>query len=579
MWNYVKRYLHFAVLAAAFMVGEVLMDLLQPELMSRIADDGVLGLNNGGVGNMELIWSLGIRMIGLVLFGGLCGSLNNVFVHMTGQNIGNEMRKDAFRKIMAFSFPQADRFGAGSLVTRVTNDITQVQNFVSQFVRGMIRTSMLMFGSIFFMFRLNRSFGLIVLCAFPLIVGCLAFCLHRANPLFSRLQTQLDKINSIMQEDVSGIRIIKACVREIYEKLRFGKANDALIQTQLRVLTIFAFMNPIINALMYLVVAVILAAGSYEVGAGSATPGSIMAAITYTTQLLNGILMLTMLFQNISRGLASWKRVKEVLHSQPDLADGSFDGNTKLHGQVEFRNASFAYPGSKQVILKNISLTIRPGETLAIMGATGCGKSSLVNLIPRFYDVTEGVVLVDGVDVREYRQKALRQKIAVALQKSELFRATIRENIAWGNLEAGKEAIRQAASIAQADSFISAAPEGYETIVAERGASLSGGQKQRLSIARAIVKDAEILIFDDSTSALDLKTEADLYDALEKAAPGRIKIIIAQRIASVRRADRIAVLSGGSIEACGSHEELMGTCKTYRDIYNSQLGEEERYAG
>lgn len=579
MWNYVKRYLHFAVLAAAFMVGEVLMDLLQPELMSRIADDGVLGLNNGGVGNMELIWSLGIRMIGLVLFGGLCGSLNNVFVHMTGQNIGNEMRKDAFRKIMAFSFPQADRFGAGSLVTRVTNDITQVQNFVSQFVRGMIRTSMLMFGSIFFMFRLNRSFGLIVLCAFPLIVGCLAFCLHRANPLFSRLQTQLDKINSIMQEDVSGIRIIKACVREIYEKLRFGKANDALIQTQLRVLTIFAFMNPIINALMYLVVAVILAAGSYEVGAGSATPGSIMAAITYTTQLLNGILMLTMLFQNISRGLASWKRVKEVLHSQPDLADGSFDGNTKLHGQVEFRNASFAYPGSKQVILKNISLTIRPGETLAIMGTTGCGKSSLVNLIPRFYDVTEGVVLVDGVDVREYRQKALRQKIAVALQKSELFRATIRENIAWGNLEAGKEAIRQAASIAQADSFISAAPEGYETIVAERGASLSGGQKQRLSIARAIVKDAEILIFDDSTSALDLKTEADLYDALEKAAPGRTKIIIAQRIASVRRADRIAVLSGGSIEACGSHEELMGTCKTYRDIYNSQLGEEERYAG
>ena len=571
MWNYVKRYLHFAVLAAAFM--------LQPELMSRIADDGVLGLNNGGVGNMELIWSLGIRMIGLVLFGGLCGSLNNVFVHMTGQNIGNEMRKDAFRKIMAFSFPQADRFGAGSLVTRVTNDITQVQNFVSQFVRGMIRTSMLMFGSIFFMFRLNRSFGLIVLCAFPLIVGCLAFCLHRANPLFSRLQTQLDKINSIMQEDVSGIRIIKACVREIYEKLRFGKANDALIQTQLRVLTIFAFMNPIINALMYLVVAVILAAGSYEVGAGSATPGSIMAAITYTTQLLNGILMLTMLFQNISRGLASWKRVKEVLHSQPDLADGSFDGNTKLHGQVEFRNASFAYPGSKQVILKNISLTIRPGETLAIMGATGCGKSSLVNLIPRFYDVTEGVVLVDGVDVREYRQKALRQKIAVALQKSELFRATIRENIAWGNLEAGKEAIRQAASIAQADSFISAAPEGYETIVAERGASLSGGQKQRLSIARAIVKDAEILIFDDSTSALDLKSEADLYDALEKAAPGRTKIIIAQRIASVRRADRIAVLSGGSIEACGSHEELMGTCKTYRDIYNSQLGEEERYAG
>lgn len=579
MWKYIKKYLIFAVIAAAFMVGEVLMDLLQPEIMSSIVDDGVLGLNHGGIGNMDLIWSLGIRMIGLVLFGGLCGSLNNVFVHMTGQNIGNEMRKDAFRKIMTFSFPQVDRFGTGSLVTRVTNDITQVQNFVSQFVRGMIRTSMLMFGSIFFMFRLNRTFGLIVLCAFPFIVGCLAFCLSKANPLFSKLQAQLDKINSIMQEDVSGIRIIKACVRECYEKMRFGKANDSLIQTQLQVLTIFAFMNPIINALMYVVVATILATGSYEVGAGSATPGNIMAAITYTTQLLNGILMLTMLFQNISRGLASWKRVKEVLHCQPDLSDGRFDGKTKIHGQVEFRNATFAYPGSNQVILKNINLTIYPGETVAIMGVTGCGKSSLVNLIPRFYDVTEGAILVDGVDVREYNQKALREKISVALQKSELFSATIAQNIEWGTPGLGSEAIRHAATIAQADSFVSATSDGYDTMVAERGMSLSGGQKQRLSIARAIVKDAEILIFDDSTSALDLKTEADLYDALATAAPNRTKIIIAQRIASVRRADRIVVLAGGCVEACGSHEELMKTSTTYRDIYDSQLGEGDRHGG
>lgn len=574
MWNYVKRYLHFAILAALFMIGEVMMDLIQPGIMSRIVDDGVLGLNNGGVGDLSLIWFLGLQMIGLVLLGGLSGALNNVFVHMTGQNIGNEMRKDCFRSIMGFSFPQLDKFGTGSLVTRVTNDITQVQNLVSQFVRGMIRTSLLTFGSIYFMFRLNREFGLIVLCAFPFIVGCLAFCLYRANPLFSKLQSQLDAINAIMQEDVSGIRIIKACVREVYEKLRFGKANDALIKTQLRVLVIFAFMNPVINALMYLAVAVILLAGSAQVGSGGATPGAIMAAITYTTQLLNGILMLTMLFQNISRGLASWKRVKEVLYCEPELKDGEFDQETAQHGTIEFRDVSFAYPGTDRQVLSHIDLTIHAGETVAIMGATGCGKSSLVNLIPRFYDTSSGTVLINGVDVREYRQQFLREKISITLQKSELFTQSIRDNIAWGAPEATSAQVKAAAATAQADDFISAAPEGYDTAVLERGMSLSGGQKQRLSIARAVLKGAEILIFDDSTSALDLKTEAAFYEALDQANPESTKIIVAQRIASVRRADRIVVLEGGCIAACGTHRELLSSCKTYRDIYDSQMGEE-----
>lgn len=574
MWKYVKRYLPFAILAALFMIGEVLMDLIQPGIMSRIVDDGVLGLNNDGNGNLTVILTLGIQMIGLVLFGGLCGSMNNVFVHMSGQNIGNEMRKDCFRRIMTFSFPQLDQFGIGSLVTRVTNDITQVQNLVSQFVRGMIRTSLLMFGSIYFMFRLNRDFGLIVLCAFPFIVGCLAFCLWKANPLFSKLQTQLDAINAIMQEDVSGIRIIKACVKEIYEKLRFRKANDELIKTQLQVLVIFAFMNPVINALMYIVVAVILLAGSFEVADGAATPGTIMAAVTYTTQLLNGILMLVMLFQNISRGLASWKRVKEVLNSEPELKDGAFDGNTSLRGEIELRDVSFSYPGTGRMVLEHINLIVHKGETVAIMGATGCGKTSLVNLIPRFYDVTSGAVIVDGVDVREYRQNALRNKIAITLQKSELFSTTIRDNISWGAPDASSENIKEAAVTAQADKFISAASDGYESMVAERGMSLSGGQRQRLSIARAIAKNAEILIFDDSTSALDLKTEADLYDAMQKANPGITKIIVAQRIASVRRADRIVVLENGRIAAVGTHEELLESCGVYQDIYHSQIGKD-----
>lgn len=579
MWNYIKRYLPYAILAALFMIGEVMMDLVQPGIMSRIVDDGVLGLNSGGIGDLSLIWTLGLRMIGLVLLGGLSGALNNVFVHMSSQNIGNELRKDCFHSIMSFSFPQLDKFSTGSLVTRVTNDITQVQNFVSLFVRGMIRTGLLTFGSIYFMFRLNTRFGLIVLCAFPFIVGCMGICLFKANPLFSKLQSQLDTINAIMQEDVSGIRIIKACVREIYEKARFGKANDALIKTQLRVLVIFAFINPIINALMYLVVAVILLAGSVQVTSGGATPGTIMAAITYTTQLLSGIMMLTMLFQNISRGLASWKRVKEVLDCQPELKDGDFAGETDRHGAVEFRDVSFSYPGTDRQVLSHINLTISPGETVAVMGATGCGKTSLVNLIPRFYDTSGGTILVDGVDVREYRQQALREKIAVTLQKSELFTRSIQENIAWGAPDASPQQVKAAAVTAQADEFISAAPEGYETAVAERGMSLSGGQKQRLSIARAVLKGAEIMIFDDATSALDLKTEAAFYEALDRENPNSTKIIVAQRIASVRRADRIVVLENGGIAACGTHEELLASCKTYRDIYDSQMGEEAASCG
>lgn len=584
MGKYIKPYLPYAILAGLFMIGEVMMDLIQPGIMSRIVDDGVLGLNSGGVGDLNLIWRLGIRMIGLVLFGGLCGSLNNVFVHMSAQNVGNDMRKDCFRKVMTFSFPQLDEFSTGSLVTRVTNDITQVQNFVAQFVRGMIRTLMLTFGSMFCIFRLNRDFGLVTVCAFPFIAGCLAFCLNKANPLFSRLQAQLDSINAIMQEDIAGIRTMKACVREVYEKLRFGKANDELIKTQLKVLVIFAFMNPVVNAMMYIVVAVILLIGSYEAESGAAIPGNIMAAVTYTTQLLGGILMLTMLFQNISRGLASWKRVKVILHSEPELKDGSFRGEEQggdfgKKGEIEFRDVSFSSPRSGQTVLEHLNLKIHPGEKVAILGATGCGKTSLVNLIPRFYDATKGVVLVDGVDVREYDQKALREKVAVVLQKSELFSATIEENIAWGSPDASPEAIKAAAVTAQADSFISATADGYQTRVAERGMSLSGGQKQRLSIARAILKPAEILILDDSTSALDLRTESDFYGALQEFSPRSTKIIIAQRIASVRRADRIIVLENGKIAASGTHEELLESCGVYQEIYHSQMGEEDENHG
>lgn len=573
MWRYCRQYVHFAVIAALLMVGEVLADLFQPGLMRKIVDDGVLGLDSGGVGNPQVILSAGIVMSLVVLLGGTCGSLNNVFCHLCCQNVGNDLRKDCFARVMTLSFSQMDSFGTGSLITRVTNDVVQISSLISQFIRGMVRTSMLTFGSIVCLYRLNSAFGNIVLCALPFMLACLIICIRSANPLFSRLQEQLDKVNGILQEDISGIRVVKACVREGYEKLRFGRANGELIKTQLKFLVIFSFMNPTVNALMYLAVTVILLLGAGQVSRGNATPGMIMAAITYTTQLLNGVLMLTMVFQTISRGYASWKRIKELLDTEPELQDGDFDGDAAVRGEVEFRNVSFRYPGAQQPALSHINLTVRPGETLAVIGATGSGKSTLVHLLLRFYDVTEGVLLVDGVDVRRYRQKALRDKMGTALQKSELFSLSLLENITWGTAGAGDAAAAE--EIAQAAGFIEAAPRGYNTPVAKGGSSLSGGQKQRVSIARAVLKPAEFLIFDDASSALDLKTEADLYAALENALPAHTKIIIAQRIATVRRADRIVVMDKGSVAGCGTHRELMESCPIYQDICHSQMGSGE----
>ena len=572
MLKYLKKYWFFALLAPIFMIGEVSMDLLQPELMSRIIDDGVLGLNNGGVGNLNTVITIGLKMIGFVALGGICGVMSGVFANLCAQQFGNDVRKAAFKRIMEFSFEQTDKFSTGSLITRVTNDITQLQNFVMQCLRGFVRTSMLFIGGIACMVSLNMEFGIIIACALPFVALCVVYFIAKANPKFTVLQKKLDKVNNVMQENVSGARVVKAYVKEDYETERFEKANNELVSTQLDVLLLLSYMTPIMNIILNLSVVAVIKVGGIQVSAGSATPGNVMAAITYCSQVLNAVMRMTMIFQTASRGIASKKRVMEIINCEPAIKSGTYNKETAVKGKVEFKNVSFAYPGmDNENVIENFNLVINPGETIGILGATGCGKSSLVNLIPRFYDVTKGEVLIDDVNVKDYDLQVLRDKVSIALQKPEIFSTTIAENIAWGDSSADSEKIRQAADIAQATEFIDNRTDGMDTQVSQGGHSLSGGQKQRVAISRAVLKNSEILIFDDATSALDLKTEADLYSELSAKKYDVTRIIIAQRIASVKNADRIVVMDNGRLADVGSHSELIKTSEIYKDIYESQL--------
>ena len=565
-----------ALLAAAFMVGEVYVDLYQPRMMAAIVDKGILGLSNNGTSDLPFIISTGIKMLLVVILGGLFGLLSAVFTNLTGQGSGNEIRKLCFDRIMHFSFEQTDDFSTGSLITRITNDVTQVQQLIMQLIRGLVRCLMFFIGGTGALLSLDLSFGVIVACAFPLILIDIIFVVWRTNPLFTVLQESLDRLNSIIQENVTGIRVVKAFIQEKNEKQRFDEANRELVDTQFNVQMLLSFLRPVMNIVLNIAVVGIIYVGSIQVKEGSAAPGTVMAAITYISQILNGMMMLAMIFQTLSRGLASSKRLQEVIDTQSDIRQEPLptegDGS---RGSVRFENVKFIYQDNGSEVLHDINLEIAPGETLAIIGSTGSGKSSLVNLIPRFYDAAEGRVLVDGIDVRAYDPKELRNKVTMCLQKAEFFSTTIRENISMGSPDADDEAIRTAAVAAQADGFIQQQPDGYDTAVAERGMSLSGGQRQRIAIARALLKKGEILILDDVTSALDLKTEAALYAALNREYTDMTKIIIAQRIASVRNADRIVVLDGGTIAACGTHAELMESSPIYRDIYDSQLKEED----
>lgn len=586
MLKYLKKYWIFCLLAPLFMFGEVAMDLIQPDMMADIVDNGVLKNDIG------LIINVGIRMILLVMVGGLCGVLCGVFANIAAQNFGNDLRKDLFSRIMSLSFQQTDKISTGSLVARLTNDVNQVQNMVMMSVRGFVRNSVMFVGGIFMLYRQSPKFALIAACGLPFVAVFVVFFLKKASPLFAIVQKKLDGINNVMQEDVAGARVVKAYVKEEHELERFDEANEALCTENLRVQTLLAFMGPCMNIVLNIcIVAVILVGGNTVKNGGNITPGNVMAGITYLSQILHGVTFMANIFQTFTRAKASADRINEVMNSPEIITDGidtAENANTEVEngiaekakkaeervGEIEFRNVSFAYPESSgQKILEDISFKVNKGETFAIIGATGCGKSSLVNLIPRFYDVTEGEILVDGKNVKNYKLKDLRNKISIVLQKAELYSRPIEANIRWGKDEATPWEIKKAAQIAQADDFICASKYGYHTYVTEGGHSLSGGQKQRISISRAILKEHEILIFDDSTSALDLKTEAMLYEALRKECPGKTKIIIAQRIASIKGADRIAVLEKGRIAALGTHDELMKSSDIYRDIYRSQMKE------
>lgn len=574
--KYLKKYWYFAVLSPLFMILEVSMDLVQPSLMSRIVDDGIVGQNFG------IILNLGIQMLIFTLLGCVGGILSGVFGNLAAQNFSNDLRKDAFAKVMKMSFQQTDKFTIGSLVTRLTNDITACQDFVGMALRMMVRTLMQFIGGIVMVLSINASFGYILLFTLPVQIVVIILVLRKGAPLFSVVQSKLDRVNSVVQENVSGARVVKAYTREEYEYDRFSKANDDLVSTNLRVQKLMALLVPILSILMNAsVIAVIYIGGEpVRTAAEGAQVGSIMAAITYITQILMSMMMIGMMFQQVTRATASASRIREVLEADPVIADGNFTGSTPENGTVEFRNVSFRYPGVQSGnVLSGVNFRVNKGETVAVLGATGCGKTSLVSLIPRFYDATEGEVLVDGVDVREYKLDELRHKIGFVLQKSELFSETIEQNIRWGDPDATDEEVKRAAEIAQADEFINGFTDGYKDMITEKGSSLSGGQKQRLSIARAIVKNPEILIFDDSMSALDLATDAKLQQTLREKLKGTTVIMIAQRVASVMRADKIAVIDNGTIVAFDNHNNLMKTCDVYRDIYNSQMREGAEQVG
>ena len=574
--RYLKKYWWAAILAPVFMVIEVSMDMMLTGQMQQMIDFGIPSKD------LDKILSIGFTMIVIVFIGVVGGFLSGVFANIASCNFANDLRQDLFKKIMRLSYDQTDDFSTGSLVTRVTNDVMQMQNFIAQMIRMFIRSFGMFALGIVFTLTIDLRFAIILAIALPLEIIIMLLFMKKAFPMFSVMQTKLDNVNTVVHENVTGARVVKAFCKEDYEDNRFKRVNGEHADLLLYVNKLFAWLMPLFMLIVYFAQIAIYSIGGTSIfgGFNNGTEPEILLgetsqAITYIVMICFSLMQFGMIISNIARAQASAKRINEVLDCPLEIVDGKLDVNTLTEsGTVEFKNVSFAYPNSHGNVLENISFKINKGETIAIVGATGSGKTSLVNLITRFYDVTSGEVLVDGVNVKEFNQVDLRNKIAIALQKSELFAGTIKDNISWGKLDATDEEIKLAADIAQATEFIESKKEGFDEYVEEKGTSLSGGQKQRLSIARAIVKKPEILIFDDASSALDLVTEAKLYKAMREHINDTTRIVVAQRVATAKNADKIIVLDGGEIVDFDTHENLLANCEVYQDIYNSQLKRE-----
>lgn len=566
--RFLKPYWRWAALAPMLMMLEVAMDLLQPRMVQRIVDEGIARLD------LTVVIQTGVLMVLFAAIGAPGGIFNGYFAEKTSQAFGADLREALFRKVQTFSFHNLDELDTGQLITRLTNDVTQMQEAIVMVLRMLVRAPLLLVGSLIMAVVTSPQLSFLPVILIPIVLALVIWIVKRATPLFTKVQERLDALNEVMQENLAGVRVVKAFVRGLHEIKRFGVANNNLADQTIEAARTVAIIPASMMLIMNFAIVSVLWFGGVEVTKGNMHIGQIIAFVNYLTTTLFSLVMVSQMIIQMARAEASAKRIQAVLDTVPDVQN---QPNARQYmvskGQVAFENVTFSYNGNGgDPVLKGVSFTAEPGQTVALLGTTGAGKSSLVNLIPRFYDVRSGRVTVDGVDVREIEQETLRRNIGVALQEVVLFSGTIRDNIRYGRPDASEEEVISAAKAAQAHDFILSFPEGYDTELGQRGVNLSGGQKQRIAIARALLVKPSILILDDSTSAVDVETEVKIQEALEKLMQNRTSFVIAQRISTVLNADKILVLEDGQVAAQGTHRELMESSPIYRDIYESQLG-------
>lgn len=566
--KYLKKYMFYVILAPLLMVIEVVCELLQPKLMTKIVN---IGVANGDISYIIKIGGLMLLISILGIIGGI-GCL--VFASLASQKFGADVREDLFIKIQHFSFSNIDKFKTSSLITRLTNDITQMQMIVLMSLRMLVRAPLLSIGGIFMAYSINKKLTFVFLAIIPLVAITVAILIKYSFPLFKVVQDKLDKVNTVMRENLSGVRVVKVFVRSKHEIEKFDEANEDYRDTTIKAFRTIVLLMPVMMLVMNGATIAIIYFGGLQVVAGTMLVGDIMAFLTYLMQILMSLMMITMVLMVFSRAKVSGDRIIEVLETEIDIVNPKNPVKKPIsNGKIEFRNVTFKYEsGSGEPVLESINFIAEAGQTVAILGETGSGKSTLVSLIPRLYDVSEGEILIDGTNIKKMDLSELRSQVSVVLQEAILFSGTIRDNLLWGKKEATEEEIVCSAKNAQAHDFIMDLPEKYETELGQKGVNLSGGQKQRISIARALIKKPQILIFDDSTSAVDMLTEKKIQKALSTELKNSTKIIIAQRISSVLNADKILVLGNGTIVAEGTHDELLENSKDYQEIYYSQAG-------